>query len=278
MVALIGNGINRVENNYSWETLIQSLLIEYGDNSIKIRGKPFNLLYEEILSRSLFSKIVDREYLVLESISEHIKKFSFNIYHKKAIEKYNTIITTNYDYAFEQIDLDIDIDDIKSISKELRYSINRKINIKNNKNSIWHIHGEANKPNSICIGYEHYSAYIQQMRNYIIDNRKYFNVDNPPDEYNESWLKYIFTEDIDIIGLDLNFSEIDLWWLIIYRSRSLNRHKKENVNKITYYLKEEEYYSEKDIEKFELLKANNIIIEKVKAKTYKEYYKKVLEK
>ena len=260
------------------ETLIQSLLTDYGDNSIKIRGKPFNLLYEEILSRSLFSKKVDREYLVLESISEYIKKFNFNIYHKKAIEKYKTIITTNYDYAFEKIDFNIDIDDFKSISKELRYSINRKININKNKNSIWHIHGEANKPNSICIGYEHYSAYIQQMRNYIIDNRKFFNVADSPDEYNESWLKYIFTEDIDIIGLDLNFSEIDLWWLIIYRSRSLNRHKKESVNKITYYLKEEEYYSEKDIEKFELLKANNIIIENVKAKTYKEYYKKVLDK
>jgi len=31
--------------------------------------------------------------------------------------------------------------------------------------SIWHVHGEADQPSSMLLGYEHYAAYLQVLNN-----------------------------------------------------------------------------------------------------------------
>jgi hypothetical protein len=269
MIALIGNGINRVTNEYSWETLIQSLLEQYG-NGINRRGKPYHLLYEEIVSKTLQEHRNESEHNILSYIAQEVRQFAPNKYHAGVLKKYQNIITTNYDYTFEKA---AGLENIKSNTNELRYSLYRSI--KSNNNLIWHIHGEGAKPNTLCVGCEHYSAYIQVMRNYIIENRKYFLEKDTSDTYKSSWLKNVFCDDIDIIGLDMNFYEIDLWWLLVYRSRNINRNKKQPLNKITYYSKKE-LASDKYNEKIEMIKANNIVVKEIDVKSYKEYYEEVL--
>ena len=57
---------------------------------------------------------------------------------------------------------------------------------------------------------------------------------------NSSWVELFFTSNIHIIGFTLDYSEIDLWWIINKRAR-LKRSKnleKKIKNKITYYCNE----------------------------------------
>jgi hypothetical protein len=52
---------------------------------------------------------------------------------------------------------------------------------------------------------------------------------------NNSWLDLIFTQDIHIVGLTLDFVESDLWWLITYRARRKLENKLMIGNLIFYY-------------------------------------------
>ncbi len=71
-----------------------------------------------------------------------------------------------------------------------------------------------------------------------------------------SWIELFFNSDIHIIGLGLDFSEIDLWWILNKRARFKldNTLKKLVKNKIFYYQTYKE--NEKD-DIQELLKSQN---------------------
>ena len=49
-----------------------------------------------------------------------------------------------------------------------------------------------------------------------------------------SWVEHIFFSDLEIIGLSLDKSEIDLWWLFAMRA-SLIAQNEINANKIIYH-------------------------------------------
>jgi hypothetical protein len=166
-------------------------------------------------------------------------------------------LTTNYDYAF--ID---SIKDLKEVvlpiyeySTEDVYSIRRLKRIPNTNQHtkyFWQIHGEIRKPATIMLGLDHYCGSIGKIDSYIkgwyrhvqegktieepsIENKFKNNSFN-----NSSWVELFFTSNIHIIGFTLDYSEIDLWWIINKRAR-LKRSKnleKKIKNKITYYCNE----------------------------------------
>jgi len=271
MVLLLGNGINRISKNYSWEALVDELIDTFGFNDIKKRNKPFPLLYEEILSKSIKHQQAKKEDELLEFIADKIDHIETSEYHNMALNKYTTIMTTNYDYALENSIANRSL--FVATTKETRYSLFRKISI--NGKLIWHIHGESNRPKTICLGYEHYSAYIQNMRNYIVKSKISKSLEKLSKIESESWIDYFFVEDIDIIGLALDFVESDLWWLIIYRSRLINTMKIDKKNAIRYFIRKENQYNNATLEKLEMLNANNVDVIEIEALKYENYYEKV---
>ena len=279
-VLLLGNGVNRIHNTYSWENLLREL-VDYADKSetILIKDKPFPLLYEEIVLRSKLHSGKKEE-----EIKKHIAELSAklnpnNIHRSIMLSGFTNILTTNYDYTLENAG------DCPSVNcsgiNETKYSIFRRQCA--GRTTIWHIHGEEKAAGSILLGYEHYAAYIQQMRNYVnsIDEKDNSVSINLPSGTNTvlSWLDIFFTKNIYILGLSLDYTEIDLWWLLTYRARGkhLSRYSGNKGNRLVYICRQNEYI--KNYSKMQVLESMGVHIESfdLKSGNWERFYEEALE-
>lgn len=239
---LIGNGINNAVEKFAWEDLLTKLIDFLGAKSIDPKdGKPFPLLYEEIMSYAL--KQTDYNELEVKSfISKNIPKHKNDIFIDYAASRATHILTTNYDHNIQLALKGGYAYSNKGIVNEAKYSIFRH-DIVSNK-YYWHIHGSIHSANSILLGYEHYCGYLQAMRSYVVSGTgtSYKNVKlkslgkrfNSDDYSLLSWLDLFFTTNIHIIGLTLDYNEIHLWWLLSYRTRSAFRYFPRNTIKYYY--------------------------------------------
>jgi hypothetical protein len=281
-VLLLGNGINRIDNDYSWEHLMQDLLKKVDmTNSISHKDKPFPLLYEEIYLRWFPNEKLSKErtqakakseadakgteyfapkrkqseeYILKSMISSLMENIRSNTLHYKALHiNVDEIMTTNYDY-----NLETKAPGGRSSCKPIppvkgsKYSVMRRYKVANKV--LWHIHGEAKAPGSILLGYEQYAGYLQYVRNYMIEGYSYS--ESPSDKENEesrriflnplmqrlqsgdstihSWIDHFFHNDIYILGLNMDFTEMHLWWLIDFRARLKHDKRMSINNKITF--------------------------------------------
>ena len=268
-VLLLGNGINNVGKKYSWEELIQDLIRFVGLGNLDEKNKPFPLFYEELYLSNLKSNKLDEPKLK-EFISENIKKIEPNDVHQKITSmSFSDIITTNYDYTIENSLMFTGSElNNNGVIKESVYSVFRHTQVNGTK--IWHVHGEINLPKTILLGFEHYSGQLQQIRTYVVSGTgKSYKIQFPAlmtqikkgNVVNNSWLDLIFTQNIHIIGLTLDFVESDLWWLITYRARKkLEKASKKNRvnirNNIIYYYPVK--YESLIKQKLEILSANEV--------------------
>lgn len=163
-------------------------------------------------------------------------------------------MTTNYNYAFVDSILDLKevVLPIQEYNTEDVYSIRRLKRIPNTNEETkhyWQIHGEIRKPATIMLGLDHYCGSIGKIDSYIKGWYRYTSEGKSMEEpsivekfknnsfTNSSWVELFFTSNIHIIGFSLDYSEIDLWWIINKRAR-LKRSKtlkKKLKNKIIYY-------------------------------------------
>jgi hypothetical protein len=241
-VLLLGNGINRIDNNYSWNQLMDDLLAYAAmENAITLGDKPFPLLYEEIFLR-LTAYDPHPEAAVKKKIAELMRNVRSNDLHRKAMKlSVDEIITTNYDYNLESV-IQGGIRGAKLIPpvKGSKYSILRRR--KAGKKVIWHIHGESHAPGSILLGYHQYAGYLQTIRNYITKGIRYKDIYFEPltkrlregDKNIVTWIDHFFMSDVYILGLNMDFVEIHLWLLLNLRARLLKVPGKPYPNKVTY--------------------------------------------
>lgn len=230
-VLFVGNGINRIESNYSWKELLEDLKTMVGNQEIIANGrKPFPMLYEEIYFRAKKNKNIEEE-SIFDFVVEKMKGLEPNAIHQQIMNlDIEHIITTNYDYALEKVFVK-KLEDIKSVSTsqsgspETVYRITTK-NILANK-QIWHVHGELKNRGTLILGQRMYSKTLSKVNSYI-DND--FIVSK-----HKSWIDLMFTEEIHILGFGLDYSEIDIWLVLNERVRYyLKNHKKKN--EIYYYM------------------------------------------
>ncbi|MCS6823990.1 MAG: SIR2 family protein [Cytophagaceae bacterium] len=283
---LLGNGINNISNDKSWERLLLNIINFMGinDKITSIRSKPFPLLYEEIFLRSL-TGVSYPEKKLKEYIAQQVSQIEYNAIHTRIMNSScRDILTTNYDYSLQ-----------KSIGcherglKNMGYVLEKTYSIfRHNKAGpirIWHIHGECNAPQSITLGYEHYGGYLQQIRNYAASGSYYETIGKKilplirrldyDELYIRSWIDIFFTKNIHIVGLSLDTSEIDLWWLLTFRARTTFRKPGKVANKVYYYCPSE--YVQASAEKLQLLEANGVEVVTVKGKHDSNYYNKVID-
>ncbi len=149
------------------------------------------------------------------------------------------ILTTNYDYALElSIDPAHREGGYKPSLKKyniFRCRIAKEIN-------VWHLHGETANPRSIILGYDNYTGTVQKMREYIKSKDGYYGIRSPyrmgnhdfdKDGFNYSWIDVFLRDDVHMIGIGLEYIEIDLWWLLYYKADLEKRNKE--VGKTYYY-------------------------------------------
>ena len=279
-ILLLGNGVNRIHNRYSWENLLREL-IDYVDASetILVKDKPFPLLYEEIVLRSR-TNAERKEENIKKYIADLSAKMNPNSIHSRIMQLgFQDILTTNYDYTLENSG---DYQAYNCSSKnETKYSIYRRQCA--GDSTIWHIHGEEKAAGSILLGYEHYAAYIQQMRNYVngTDEKDDPGSNQIAISMNKllSWIDLFFTKDVYILGLGLDYTEIDLWWLLTYRARGkhFNRYSMNANNRIVYICRQTEYI--KNFSKMQVLESMGVHIKSfdLKSNNWEKFYEEALE-
>lgn len=283
---LIGNDINNATESYSWQDLINGLL-EYAriDRDLNQVNKPFPMLYEEIYLNSARAHNTPESRLK-KYIASQTRKMNPNKIHKDILDLgIENILTTNYDLSFENAaGLNINKCRNKGYIKESLYNVFRYHQTSSHK--IWHIHGSQTVPKTITLGYEHYSGFLQQMRNYVATGTKgnYAKRDFLPivkriqmnDIKYESWIDLFFTHDIYIFGLNLDFVEMHLWWLLTYRARLIVENRCKLDNKIFYFYPKK--YEKGSKHKLEMFKINGIEIipEKLQGKYKIQYYERII--
>lgn len=147
---------------------------------------------------------------------------------------FDAILTTNYTYEIENCFLS-GYSDLKDKSKYVKTIERRSLKISDTKYllrtfnqfengpPIWHIHGEIRRKSSIVLTHDEYSRLIHKL---VEENK--FNQNKYVEYENElkykSWLDYFLISNLYIVGLGMDFSEFDLWWI-------LNRRKREKAKK-----------------------------------------------
>ncbi len=241
----MGNGLNNLYTTYSWKRLIDDLVDFIGaTGQIRTAGKPFPLLYEEIVTKAIQEdRTTEAEIKVY--IAKKLGTMKSGPIHNELVRlSQQHIITTNYDQTLEKcIEPLAPLCQNEGVVKESLYSLFRRNIVK--EYTIWHIHGDISLPNTICLGYEQYGGYLQQMRAYVATGTgsTYKKCRYEPivkrlraqQGQNDSWIDLLFTSDVHIVGLTLEFIEVHLWWLLSYRARAKNRHGGLISNKIRYY-------------------------------------------
>lgn len=251
----IGNGLNRtLDSKIEWGNLLKDIAREKGvsdDDNHKISFPlEFELMVNKILMKPLKPDMdpSDKIYRELkEKIANRIRgvklpKQNGAPHYKFTALPVACIITTNYDYLLEE-SLDAEFKRTDSKPNNTKYNLNSKLEVAGK--DICHIHGELDYPESICLGYEHYSGMLQNLRNRLEKKIKKkngihaisFALSN--DVSTNIWTERFFTDNIYIVGFGLDRCEIDIWWLITYRAlmyySNLDGMKDLISNKIIFY-------------------------------------------
>lgn len=247
---LLGNGLSRASNNKSWTDMLEVVRKKYGvedENPYTNLPLEFERVYWEAKKRGAIKNTYALKSEIASSISSAV---DLSLIRMLSSLPCHDIMTTNYDYYIEEA-LHSSFNRSKNTSntKERKNSIYRHIHVSDKR--VWHIHGEAHCPDSVCLGYEQYCTYMSAMINHLahppesrlgITSRpllRYYleggQIKSP------SWLLLFFTHDIHILGLTMSLLEIDLWWLLSYRRRFMLDNPTYKISNRIYY-----YYADHD--------------------------------
>jgi SIR2-like domain len=234
-VLVVGNGPNQIDGGYSWRDLLSQLRQFVGSGQLANHDekKPFPLLYEELVLQGYSTNGISEE-AIKDFICEETKKLKPNHIHNRIINsKFDQILTTNYDHTLETA-ASSSFQVLPEIGryKERRYSLFRNYSFQTEgQKTIWHLHGDQEKPETVLLGYDHYSGYLKSKYRYVREGYnwdkeawsplvKQLKYGEPGAPFYRSWIDFFFTRDIYILGLSLDFVEFHLWWLLSFRPRA----------------------------------------------------------
>jgi len=228
-VLFVGNGVNRLsKTGPSWCSVIRDLA-DYVDKTNLIMDhvneKPFTLVFEEIFFRSARARDI-KETELKKRTADLINSIQPNHFHSMIVESgVRHIITTNYDYNLEN-SVSLRFEEA-NLSRETKYSLFRRR--KAHDISIWHVHGESDAPNTLMLSHEHYTGAVQKMRGYLTSGRRLRKTTKSPFLVGDmsfdigdgvfSWLDVFLRDEVHILGFSMDYTEIELWWLLSFKER-----------------------------------------------------------
>lgn len=278
-VLLLGNGINRSFNGDSWDSIVDAI------TKVELNQKEKDILSSMSFPlRAIVATDNDVQNGVKSFVSEMIDikpSEDQKIIFKDLLSLgFDAVLTTNYSYDVEKtIEPDFYIK-MNSRSKyriinSLGNTIDKQFGIYSCLNvggfKIWHIHGESAKPNSVVLGHRYYGKLVSRINSRLTSvfsqykaSLKYGNNYIP-----ESWIDYLMISDVYIVGLGLDLSEMDLWWLL-----DIKQAHKEDIGNSKVIWFEPNLNDDSNMAKALLARCYGIDIqtEAVKKNEYREYY------
>lgn len=280
---LYGNGFNQLTNNLSWD----KLLSRSAKKSKVLQEVPPTIQYEigaldfikdpdAVVQNSKNSK----EYNFKLDIANELSKLQrCKLYDELLSMDVRLFLTPNYDYNINEVKKP----NIEKDSSESVYSIHRWYGIGNGK-VVYPFHGEMAYPKTIQLGFDHYCGSLGRLDRYIkgaylfnekstkplpsMSERLKPGTESDLGDYTKqthgienilSWIDAFFFTDLHIIGFGLDFSEIDVWWLLNRRARMMAELNAIISNRIIYYdVEPVQNKSPLHLSKLELLKKFNV--------------------
>lgn len=262
-----GNGLNRLkEDSLDWKDLVGKAAKKFFNSKreVVISKVPCPLMYEGIylLKNNTNFKcevsISIEEQKLKDEIAKIVNKQEPDKIYTKLVEASVTdYITANIDTNLEKALLEQGYAPQKGDNSEIRYSLHRykKFSKGDSEKTIWYIHGNVEKSNSILFGYEQYGGQLAKIARYV--NGQYKSGDKKTPKMEDrlkhledfefySWVDLFFNADIYIVGFGLAYSEIDIWWLLVKRKRLLLERMDENRYKPNTSIRFYDQYKEKN--------------------------------
>lgn len=225
-VLLIGNGIARCFNSSSWFEIIEDIAKEH-----KVDYKEIVKLYPpsqivvasnndlENVAKDIADKLIDK---VDNKICNNNFCNSNCLLNTILSKRFDSILTTNYSNELERCFMHKK--NLSKVSKKYtmpnlpekkkRFQLYRYSSLGNNK--VWHIHGDDKVPKSIIADTSYYCKLVAQIEEVLSKLLRRTYAKNF--EY-KTWVDYFVLGEVHILGFGLDFSEIDIWYLLDYKNR-----------------------------------------------------------
>ena len=254
-VLLLGNGLCRAYDGMSWDKLLDEIKDrELFPQAARNYAMPMPLKAAMLANNTLADKLrrIVTEGKTADTQTESIDWGSFiktTVHMREQIKKlincdFDYVLTTNYSYEIEAALLDKENPSPEDITKlmnfyEVDYAqkkfLTNTFNLVENV-PIWHIHGEARKPDSIVLGHYYYGKLLRRCvarldgTKEIIEGQKSAyhgkeqefkrNLRTKRPQKIGSWIDAFVLGNVYILGFGMDFSEADLWWLVEYKSNN----------------------------------------------------------
>jgi hypothetical protein len=231
-ILLLGNGINRAYDYASWDDLIKSISTKSLTSSESEAMKTVPYPLQPVI---LTNDHVD---IQIRKISGSLSAEQAPVTEEKLLRKFamlpvDAILTTNYTYEMEKAL----IPEFKCVSgrkckwrkvayeddgKYCKEQLHTYFSAEKYSPTIWHIHGEASRPDTMILGHYFYGKLLAKMQQSVPHIIRRYNVSQSKkqDLKLHSWLDYFMLGDVYIVGCGLALSEIDLWWMVNCKKRN----------------------------------------------------------
>ena len=281
-VLLLGNGVV-YDKDYCWEKIIERIKRhEINSADFKNKNNQYEAPYSILVSAMASEDDNERRNAYINELTHRPAKTNDpeEIREKRTMKEYvqikellklpfDVILTTNYTYEIEfaqnpnypnlsdsrKRDYSVYYtghDAGQNKSKALRdgkYLLHTCNKVAKDAKEVWHVHGELRRPSSIILTHDEYAHQAYEiLRHNTIRSGHYSRFIN--EFHVSSWIDYFFIGDVYILGLSLDYSEFDLWWLLARRMREMPG----IFGNVVYY---DRYTDEKKC-KFAALKAHHV--------------------
>jgi len=226
---LLGNGINLLFNDPSWESLITDEL--YHSHSPlsyeEIKGMPATMQVVVATNDCVGSRMKDLSKKLLE---QKMTPERITFLQRLMSLPVDDILTANYSFELEAAG---GMKQSKKLySSHLRSTFDLQARHKtfrlyqyyeaNDGKRIWHVHGDIAKPDTMLMGHYYYAKQLKSVQDCVAKTiRRYKICDAKGEEFHSfSWVDQFLTGDVYILGLSMYLCESDLWYLLCCKKRN----------------------------------------------------------
>lgn len=227
-VLLLGNGLSRAYNAGSWDHFLDSINRKKDEFPVpKDINMPMPLKIILLTDNHVGTAMKENKNYFLKGFYDELDKEICDQIKKLFDCGFDYILTTNYSYELEYTVYGDRLNEnrLKSIQRysgvdraESKYMLHtfNQVNYEGKDIDIWHIHGEARKPDSMIIGSDYYSRLTSRVIEEAGKKERYDRKeDKNPDLITvNSWVDALLFGDVYVLGFGYDYSEQDLWWLL----------------------------------------------------------------
>jgi hypothetical protein len=224
-VLLLGNGLSRAYNAASWDHFLDSINQRKEEfPNPKDIDMPMPLKIILLTNNHVRTAMQDNKEYFLNGFYDQLDKDICGQIRKLFDCGFDYVLTTNYSYELEYsvygdkfaenrlkaIQRFVGAD--RAENKYLLHTFNQIV-YDDKYVDVWHIHGEARKPDSMIIGSDYYS----RLTSKVIDIASKIDYDRKGNINNvaiKSWVEALIYGDVYALGFGYDYSEQDLWWLL----------------------------------------------------------------